>query len=209
MIAALYIDPRGPYPKMRDVDCWDLKRDAKYYEGSDPVVAHPPCGPWGAFAHLCKSYEQDRCCALRAVEQVRASGGILEHPAGSRLWDLRDLVLPPPSDTELFLFEDKRGGYTVEVDQCAWGHVCRKLTWLYCVGVDRALIRSTIRRGGTPTRDMTGYRGRNATRLRGLLEASKEQRRRTPIAFAEWLVSLARSVNTEPKLSAAAGEERR
>src|SRR5262252_9279401 len=84
MIAALYIDPRGPYPRMPDVDCWDERRDARKYEGPYPVVAHPPCGPWGKLRHLCT--KQDSSCGPVAVDKVREFGGVLEHPAHSRLF---------------------------------------------------------------------------------------------------------------------------
>jgi hypothetical protein len=184
-VAALYVDRLGPYPKLEGVDCWDESRDARLYDGPHPVVAHPPCGPWGAFAHLCR--DQDPGCALRAVEQVRLLGGVLEHPKGSRLW--RRLHLPEPSG-----LPDQYRGHTVEVNQCAWGHVCSKPTWLYFTRISARTVFETIRTGGTPIRDMTGYRGRNSTRRRALPEASQEQRRRTPPLFAEWLVSLARSV---------------
>ena len=75
-VSALYIDPRGPYPALV-ADCWDEARDAKHYDGPNPVVAHPPCGPWGRLRFLCKY--QDASCGPRAVEQVRAFGGVLEH----------------------------------------------------------------------------------------------------------------------------------
>lgn len=78
-IAALYIDPKGPYPAIAGVDCWDATRDARKYDGPYPVVAHPPCGPWGKLRHL--SRNDDPSLALRAVEQVRRWGGVLEHPA--------------------------------------------------------------------------------------------------------------------------------
>jgi hypothetical protein len=159
MVAALYIDRRGPYPRIaagwqhapdgsaakhakgRAIDCWDAARDARLYAGPHPVVAHPPCGPWGRLRHLYKGDEHD--CATRAVEQVRAFGGVLEHPAGSLLWmhgptcpgtasgahcehaadgDLcckcgwEHLPLPEYA-------EDAFGGYTVEANQCGWEHL--------------------------------------------------------------------------------------
>lgn len=77
-VAALYIDPRGPYPEMAGVDCWDEKRDARLYDGPHPVVAHPPCGPWSSLRHQYKGEEHD--CAPRALEQVRQSGGCFGAP---------------------------------------------------------------------------------------------------------------------------------
>lgn len=73
MIAALYIDPRGPYPRMAGVDCWDVERDARRYDGPHPIVAHPPCGAWGRLRHLHRRNDAD--CAPRAVEQVQKWGG--------------------------------------------------------------------------------------------------------------------------------------
>lgn len=74
-IAALYIDPRGPYPKIPGVESWDETRDARTYAGPHAIVAHPPCGPWGRLRHLYRGSEHD--CAPRAVEQVRTFGGVL------------------------------------------------------------------------------------------------------------------------------------
>lgn len=184
-VAALYIDPRGPYPKMPGVDCWDEARDARTYDGPYPVVAHPPCGPWGRLRHLYKGNEHD--CAPRAVGQVREFGGVLEHPAGSLLFR----GLPHPGDSDGW-------GFTIEVNQCDWGHVARKRTWLYCVGVDRALLVFPPPR--EPTHWISGGRGRAGKKANttpvpaGIKICSAQQRRRTPPAFAEWLVSLARSV---------------
>lgn len=39
-VAALYVDERGPYPKMAAVEAWGVSRDADGYEGPHPVVAH-------------------------------------------------------------------------------------------------------------------------------------------------------------------------
>lgn len=46
-VQALFIDPEGIYPKLLGPEnCWDEARDARKYPGTDPVVAHPPCGLW-------------------------------------------------------------------------------------------------------------------------------------------------------------------
>lgn len=190
VVAALYVDTRGPYPAMAAVECWDSIRDARLYSGPHPVVAHPPCGPWGRLRHLYKGTEHD--CALRAVEQVRSCGGVLEHPAGSLLW--RECGLPEPG----ILF-DEWGGYSVEVCQVSWGHVARKRTWLYVVGIEPALVRATCLHGGEPTHWISGGRGREGKKLRttpvppGIKICSAAQRMRTPAAFAEWLVAIART----------------
>ena len=82
MIAALYVDTaRGPYARMRGVECWGYAtrdgrqldalaptRDARDYAGPWPVVAHPPCGPWGRFRRRYLGGEGDRECALVAVD---------------------------------------------------------------------------------------------------------------------------------------------
>lgn len=196
-IAALYIDPRGPYPRMQGVDCWDEQRDARLYAGPWPVIAHPPCGPWGAFAHLCT--EQDASCGPAAVGAVRAFGGVMEHPKGSRLW--RHCALPLPGE-----FPDQHGGSSYFCNQVHWGHPCSKPTILYTVGISHeAFFRDYRDHGGVPTHDMMGSRGRNASADRGgLIEASQEKRRRTPPAFAEWLVALARTANVSRSQSSAA-----
>jgi hypothetical protein len=185
VIAALYIDPRGPYVGRTNVDPWDESRDAKLYDGPYPVVAHPPCGPWGRLRHL--SRRQDPICGPRAVEQVRRFGGVLEHPAHSKLWAACKLARPGE-------LPDEFGGITIEVNQVDWGHVARKPTWLYLVGV-REL--EGIPASREPTHWISG--GRKPRRgggsvPRGIKVCSEQQRRRTPPAFADWLLSLASKV---------------
>jgi hypothetical protein len=183
-VAALYVDPRGPYFGRPDVDPWDEARDARLYNGPWPVVAHPPCGPWTAYAHLCK---QDPNLARQAVSQVRMYGGVLEHPAKSRLWDEAYLNLPKPG-----WLPDAWGGLTFEVDQLDWGHACRKRTWVYVVAPDlRGVIRHRGPKTGAEPTHVMG-RDRRRTEQSSLPEASKEMRRRTPPAFADWLIALAK-----------------
>lgn len=191
MIAALYVERGGPYFNRADVDPWDRERDARLYAGPYPVVAHPPCGPWGALRHLYKGNEH--ACAPRAVEQVRAFGGVLEHPRGSKLW--QHCRLPRPGG-----ISDEHGGFAIEVDQCAWGHVARKRTWLYFVGVPRKAVPPGWRVGGTPTHWTSGGRTSSSRAgspvPAGIKVCSAQQRRRTPPAFADWLIALAHEAQT-------------
>lgn len=188
-VVALYTDPLGVYPALLGVEnCWDEKRDARLYDGPWPVVAHPPCGPWGRLRHL--SRHDSPALALRAVEQVRSFGGCLEHPQHSLLWDAAGMSKPGE-------LPDAFGGITIEISQCDWGHPARKMTWLYLVGI-RGVGVSPPRR--EPTHWISGGRGRVGKKSKttpvpaGIKVCSAQQRRRTPPAFAAWLISLAQSV---------------
>lgn len=165
-VAVLYTDPAGPYPALTP-HWYDASRDARTYAGPHPVVAHPPCGPWGKLAWRCT--DQDPAHALHAVEVVQRYGGVLEHPVGSQLWRRCGLPLPGHG-------ADKHGGYTLSIDQARWGHAALKPTLFYVVR--RALPP-------IPPALPEGVPLRQAQRL------SKRQRRLTPPALAHWLCSLA------------------
>lgn len=187
-VAALYVERGGPYMDYPNVDAWDKARDARLYDGPHPVVAHPPCGPWGELRHLYKGDEHD--CAAFALASVRRWGGVMEHPHRSKFWTHADVVSPGEFD--------ELGGFTVNVDQCAWGHVARKRTRLYFIGVSFDLVQCTILTGGTPTHWCSGTRKHNASggsAPPGIKFCSAQQRRRTPILFADWLIGLARMAN--------------
>ena len=125
-VAALYVRRDGPYFELPGVDPWDVDRDATRWDGPGPCIAHPPCAPWGRFRKMMHS-RQRADLAVRAVDQVRWHGGILEHPAGSHLW--RAMELPGPGQGR-----DRWGGWTKLVRQAWWGHRAPKPTWLYIVG---------------------------------------------------------------------------
>lgn len=192
-VAALYVDRLGPYPKMPGVDCWDESRDARLYDGPHPVVAHPPCGPWGSLKHMVvpnrERRAQDLTCMAPAVAAVQRCGGVLEQPAGSSAF--RSFSLPVPGE-----LPDQYGGKTIEVCQVNWGHVARKRTWLYLVRVNARLMFPPAQE---PTHWVSGGRLHNRKGSGGVVPpgikvCSAQQRRRTPPLFAEWLVELARSV---------------
>jgi hypothetical protein len=198
VVAALYVDPRGPYPKMPRVESWDEKRDARGYVGLLPVVAHPPCSGWSSLRHIAKlTHEQRIDCAVPAFNAVRSFGGVLEQPAGSKMFE--HFGAPPPGQPA-----DAHGGYTIEVSQVEWGHVARKKTWLYLVGVPREALEQAPFPGRQPTHWVSGSRatpGRKrpaSTRYDappGIKICSAQQRNRTPQLFAEYLVRLAHAAH--------------
>jgi hypothetical protein len=191
-VAALYVDSaRGAYVGLPGVDVWGWAtrdgqqidafaehRDARLYAGPYPVVAHPPCGPWGRYRWNYGGGEGDALAGVRAVDQVRTWGGVLEHPSHSLLW--AECALPAPGEPA-----DRYGGRTVAVQQCDWGHRAQKPTWLYIVG---SATEPPYPPAGVPTHCITRVHA-------GLPrpELPKRERHLTPVAFARWLVELARS----------------
>jgi hypothetical protein len=83
-------------------------------------------------------------------------------------------------------FPDDFGGWTLAVDQCAWGHRARKVTWLYIVGVHPSSVQPLT--GGTPTHVVT-----TSKKTARLLKMSSLEARLSPPAFAAWLVDIARA----------------
>jgi hypothetical protein len=137
VIAALYVDPRGIYSGLPDVECWGPDRDARHYAGPWPVVAHPPCERWGAFwsGGTCpgaprRKLGDDGGCFAAALGAVRWFGGVLEHPAGSRAWRVYGLARPAASGW----CRGVDGGWSCEVEQGHYGHRAPKRTWLYAYG---------------------------------------------------------------------------
>jgi len=185
-VAALYClpDARCVYRTLEGVEVWDEERDARKFIGGMPVVAHPPCRTWGGMRQFSKGTSEEHALGFHAVAVVHINGGVLEHPRGSKLFER--LSLPRPG-------EGGKYGFTIEVDQYDWGHPCRKRTWLYIVGIDRSqLPPMPEKREGEPAMLVApSAKQRRAGLGRGRY-LPKSQRSVTPLAFAEWLVEVAR-----------------
>lgn len=142
-VAALFVESGGCYFGVPGVDPWDEKRDARAYDGPDPVVAHPPCQRWGKFwagqpLHIKRTGERkrkgdDAGCFAAALDAVREWGGVLEHPEGSHAWAHFGLNRPPADGG--WIVADGFGGWTCRVEQGRYGHYARKPTWLYAARV--------------------------------------------------------------------------
>ena len=195
MIAALYVEPDGPYAGLDGVEVWDEARDARTYAGPHPVVAHPPCARWSILAGLVESLggkpkREDGGCFAAALAAVRNYGGVLEHPERSAAWKCFGLNKPPTSGG--WVNADWEGGWTCCVAQSSYGHRARKLTWLYAVGIELP----SLRWGRGPATEVKvcteGWqRGMGGVKQKKLSGAEK---RLTPEPFRNLLLSMARSV---------------
>ena len=93
VIAILFARDDSRYKDFNVYDVYDINRDARTFCKKMPVIAHPPCRAWGMLSHMANPREGEKQLAYLALAQVRLNGGILEHPAGSRLWKEAPLPL--------------------------------------------------------------------------------------------------------------------
>lgn len=185
MIAALFVRSDSIYKTMPGTECYDMERDARKYTGSAPVVAHPPCRAWGQLSHMAKPREDEKDLALFAVEKIREVGGVLEHPAKSKLWKVAGLPLPGA--------RDEFGGFSIIVNQHWWGHRAEKKTILYILGIEPGdLPEIPFVMGEAPCVVTGAGRRKNGTRYNRRPQIKKWEREATPEAFAYWLYEIAK-----------------
>lgn len=193
-IAALFVDEKGCYSGLPDVDVWGVSRDARLYRGDLPVVAHPPCARWCKLAPVNEArYGQrvgdDGGCFEAALRAVRTFGGVLEHPALSIAWERFKLPFPSAFGWRRDFID---GGWVCEVSQRAYGHAARKATWLYYVGdvSPPALDWSSPPPGATVSYLTNRWTG-------DLPRLSPKKASATPPTFRDLLLSIARSARVQ------------
>jgi hypothetical protein len=173
IVAVLCVAAKSIYRSLPGVECYDLNRDVRTFAGGMPIVAHPPCRSWSAYcAHQAKPEPGEKELGPLCVEWLRKCGGVLEHPAHSRLFDA--CQLPKPCETQ-------DGLWTAEVLQSWWGDTRTKTTWLCFSRIRRRSVHFPIR-----LHDPRGDRRRWQV-------MSRTQRSATHPALAEWLVGVARA----------------
>lgn len=190
MLAVLFAEKNGCYSELPFVDLWDRDRDARNYNGSLPVIAHPPCQLWGALANV--NYSRwggehnkpgnDGGCFEFALNAVRRCGGVLEHPATSRAF-VKYGIKPNGMGWQQVI--DR--GWVCEVWQSAYGHRARKATWLYYVGSQPPLDLNWERKPGTHQIGCQDQRGKD----RNKPTLNKTEANATPKNFRNELVVLA------------------
>lgn len=123
-------------------------------------------------------------------------GGVLEHPARSRLWtaEAGERELPAPGTT------DKWGGWTMVAPQFWWGHKAEKLTRFYIVGVALdQMPEIPLALGEAQYVISTSGRRKDGSRMVPSKpdfpreEMTRQKfREHTPAALAVWLLDVAR-----------------
>lgn len=177
-VAVLCVAAKSVYRSLPNVECYDLRRDVRSFVGGMPVVAHPPCRSWSAYcAHQAKPLPGEKELGPLCVNWLRECGGVLEHPAHSRLFDA--CKLPKPGWT-VGWHKDEMPIWSTEVLQGWWGDTRSKTTWLCFFGITPPDVRIPFR-----------FVDADGDRRRWQL-MSKTQRSATHPALAEWLVQTAR-----------------
>ena len=190
-VAALFVDPNGVYAGLEGVEVWDESKDARFYAGPWPVVAHPPCNKWSPLAYINQrrlpGYRvgDDGGCFHAALSAVRLFGGVLEHPAGSLAWSHFDLPKPARHGWAQSM---SYPGWATEVDQGSYGHRARKRTWLYYVGSEPPELDWAEAESDVIVSGFLHHAGTDETRRVRPREASA-----TPERFRDVLLEMARS----------------
>lgn len=190
-VAVLCAARKTSYREIPGVEIYDEVRDARTFPGGMPVIAHPPCRRWTTFgANMLKAtakhgnrlptdaeIKQERELGLWCARQVQENGGILEQPAGSKLFESAGLPLPGlPQSPESF---------SLHVWQAWWGYPLKKGTWLYFCGISKFVIEIPF-----VLRPLNTHDGREWDFK---ISHSSRMRSHTVPAFANWLVDLART----------------
>lgn len=171
-VAVLCVARNSIYKHLSGLECYDIDRDVRTFCGGMPIVAHPPCRAWSAYcAHQAKPEPGEKELGPLCVEWLKQCGGVLEHPAHSRLWN--HCGLPKPGEPA------KNGLWSIAVQQSWWGDSRTKNTWLLLSGVSRVAVPMA-------PHDAEGDRRRWQV-------MSKHQRAASVPAFARWLIEVARA----------------
>lgn len=174
-ISVLFCSGRSIYAHLPGCDVWTRTRNAAKFDGATPVICHPPCRTWSKFlSHQAKPLDMtaEQNLARLAVSITQQNGGVLEQPAGSKLWE--DANLPGVGDfTDPFC-------YTIQIEQSWFGMATRKKTWLLICGVPHASLPALPFQFDPQPNSQVW--------------SNAHQRSRTPTLLAEWLCQVARLV---------------
>lgn len=180
-ISALYCSSDSIYKNLL-IDVYDSERNAFTFDSDNVVICHPPCRTWGRLSHMSSAPKDEYLTGIHAVNMVRKNGGILEHPAGSKLFKYMNIPVNGSYD--------KYNGFIISVNQHWFGHRAQKRTWLYIVGIKRNQLPALPINYDAITH-VVGSSKKRKTKDKGLPEITRNERSATPLKLAKWLIEVA------------------
>lgn len=180
----LFAQLKSTYKEL-DCDVYDVERNALTCCDQVAAIYHPPCRSWARLRGLAKFHAGEHLLAVWSIMRIWRYGGVLEHPAGSKLWELMKLPLPGSKP-------DIHGGFSISLDQSWFGHKCKKNTWVYIKGLDINEIPDYSLNFNVITHCISSTKSNS-----GLKEVSKDWREKTPVEFAKWLIKIVETINSK------------
>ena len=193
-VAILCAAKKTAYRDIPGLEIYDEERDARTFPGGMPVVAHPPCRRWTRYGMAMmkarhtrhgiltpeSEVNEERELGLWCAKAVVECGGILEQPAGSKLFAAAGIPVPGSP-----LSIDR---YSIHVWQSWWGYPVKKGTWLHFCGIPQSEIHIPFCLWNPPPGPQWYWYNRG----KGSGSANAHIRSHTVPALAQWLVDLAR-----------------
>jgi hypothetical protein len=184
MTTVLFTEEKSIYHTM-GCDCYDEKRNALTYTGEKAFICHPPCRTWGRLYKQTGLHPGEHLLSVWSILKIWKNGGVLEHPAGSKLWKL--MKLPAPGSGV-----DSHNGWSLSIDQHWFGHKAKKNTWLYIRGVPPGEIPSYPINLNLITHCIAAHKSDSGLKL-----LDKKQYSKTPVQLAEFLIQLTEIINNK------------
>jgi hypothetical protein len=125
----------------------------------------------------------------RALDQVRTHGGVIEHPAYSKAWPAYGL--PKPETGGEWCPGAEPFEWTCYVEQWRYGHVAKKATWLYYVGLKEPFPLKWGFDRDTKQRALVSWCGNHVANGEVRPRLGKKAAIHSPIEFAQTLYALA------------------
>jgi hypothetical protein len=171
----LFTQKNSTYNRL-NVNCYNIEKNALSYSGQSPVICHPPCRLFSRLSSFSTAPACERLLGVYSVMLVRKLGGIVEQPAGSKLWKICGIARSTKPD--------HYGGYVININQSWFGYECKKSTDLYIVGCPLSRLPAL-----PMNFDAIQFAISPSKRLPGL--KNKETRSFTTEKLARWLIEIA------------------
>lgn len=125
-VPVYFVAPNSHYFSM-DVIPFDINRNVLSTTFLTPAIYHPPCRSWSRMRKFANFYPGEHWLAVWSFIRCVRYGGVLEQPMGSLLF--HKYIFP------WLKLNPNAKACVLSVDQSWFGHLCRKSTWLFVVGL--------------------------------------------------------------------------